>query len=92
VPEYASLNEQGIRGFQLEIWTAAAAPRSMPKPIADKLSTLISEIARTPEVRQKLFQQGWQVAGTNAEGLANRIKSDTALLGGVIMMRGIKAE
>jgi hypothetical protein len=43
-------------------------------------------------VRQKLFQQGWQVAGTNAEGLANRIKSDTALLGGVIMMRGIKAE
>ena len=92
VPEYASLNEQGIRGFQLEIWTAAAAPRSMPQPVVDKLSKLVSEIARSPEVRQKLFQQGWQVAGTNAEGLANRIKSDTALLGGVIMMRGIKAE
>jgi len=43
-------------------------------------------------VRSKLFQQGWQAAGTNAEGLANRIKSDTAVLGGVIMMRGIKAE
>jgi tripartite-type tricarboxylate transporter receptor subunit TctC len=92
VPEYARLNEQGIRGFQLEIWTAAAAPRSMPQPVVDKLSKLVSEIARSPEVRQKLFQQGWQVAGTNAEGLANRIKSDTALLGGVIMMRGIKAE
>jgi tripartite-type tricarboxylate transporter receptor subunit TctC len=92
VPEYASLNEQGIRGFQLEIWTAAAAPRSMPQPVVDKLSKLVSEIARSPDVRQKLFQQGWQVAGTNAEGLANRIKSDTALLGGVIMMRGIKAE
>jgi tripartite-type tricarboxylate transporter receptor subunit TctC len=92
VPEYPSLNEQGIRGFQLEIWTAAAAPKSMPKPIVNKLSTLISDIARSPEVRQKLFQQGWQVAGTNAEGLANRIKADTAMLGGVIMMRGIKAE
>jgi len=92
VPEYASLNEQGIRGFQLEIWTAAAAPRSMPRPVVEKLSKLVSEIARSPDVRQKLFQQGWQVAGTNAEGLANRIKSDTALLGGVIMMRGIKAE
>ena len=91
-PEYPSLNEQGVRGFQLEIWTAAAAPRTMPRPIVDKLSTLIAGIARTPEVRQKLFQQGWQVAGTNAEGLANRIKSDTAMLGGVIMMRGIKAE
>jgi len=92
VPEYPSLDEGGIRAFQLEIWTAAAAPASMPKPIVAKLSTLISEIARTPEVRAKLFQQGWQVAGTSAEGLANRIKNDTAVLGGVIVMRGIKAE
>ena len=41
---------------------------------------------------QKLFQQGWQVAGTSSEGLANRIKADTALLGGVIAMRNIKAQ
>ena len=92
VPEYPSLDEAGIRGFQLEIWTAAAGPASMPKPIVARLSQLISEIARSPDVRQKLFQQGWQVAGTSSEGLANRIKADTALLRGVIQMRGIKAE
>jgi tripartite-type tricarboxylate transporter receptor subunit TctC len=63
----------------------------MPKPIVNRLSTLIAEIARRPEIRQKLFQQGWQVAGTSSEGLANRIKSDTAVLGGVIAMRGITA-
>jgi len=93
VPEYPSLDESGAtQGFQLEIWTAAAGPALLPKTIVNKLSSLISEIARTPEVRQKLFQQGWQVAGTSAEGLANRVKSDTALLGGVIQMRGIKAQ
>ena len=93
VPEYPSLDEGGVtNGFQLEIWTAAAAPATMPKAIVARLSALISEIARTPEVRQKLFQQGWQVAGTSSEGLANRIKADTALLGGVIAARGIKAE
>lgn len=92
VPEYPSLQEQGVLGFQLEIWTAAAAPKSLPKPIVEKLSTLVSRIARSPEVRGKLFQQGWQTAGTTSEGLANRIKQDTAVLGGVIMMRGIKAE
>lgn len=92
VPEFPSLREGGVRGFELEIWTAAAAPASMPKPIVARLSSLIGTIARTPEVRQKLFQQGWQVAGTSSEGLANRIKADTALLGGVIAMRGIKAE
>ncbi len=92
VPEYPSLDEGGVRGFQLEIWTAAAGPASLPKPVVAKLSGLISEISRSPEVRQKLFQQGWQVAGTSAEGLANRIKADTNLLGGVIVMRGIKAQ
>ena len=57
-----------------------------------KLSTAFSEIARSPEVCTKLFQQGWQVVGTSPEGLANRIKSDTNMLGGVIAMRGIKVE
>lgn len=92
VPEYPSLKEQGVLGFELEIWTAAAAPKSMPKPVVDKLSAMVSRIARAPEVRAKLFQQGWQTAGTTSEGLANRIRQDTAVLGGVIMMRGIKAE
>ncbi len=93
VPEVPSLDEQGItRGLQLEIWNAVAAPQSLPKPVVAKLSALVSEIARSAEVRQKLFQQGWQVAGTSAEGLANRVKADTASLGGVIASRGIKAE
>jgi tripartite-type tricarboxylate transporter receptor subunit TctC len=93
VPEYPSLDEGGVtRGFQLEIWNAAAAPNSMPKPVVARLSALIGEIARTPEVRQKLFQQGWQVTGTSAEGLANRIKTDTALLGEVIRTRNITAQ
>src|SRR6478609_8260850 len=48
-PEYPSLDEGGVtRGFQLEIWTAAAAPRSMPKPIVNRLSVLIAQIARSP--------------------------------------------
>ncbi len=92
VPDLPSLSEAGVQGFNLEIWNAVAAPRSMPKPVVDRLSVIFSEIARTPEMRQKLFQQGWQVAGTSAEGLANRIKSDTQLLGDVIIQRGIKAE
>jgi tripartite-type tricarboxylate transporter receptor subunit TctC len=75
--------------FNLEIWNAVAAPNSLPHPIAARLSTLISDIARTPEMRQKLFQQGWTVAGTSSEGLANRIKTDTELLGKIISTQGV---
>lgn len=92
VPELPSLAEGGIAGFQLEIWNAIAAPASMPHPIVAKLSALVSDIVRAPEMRERLFQQGWQVTGTSSEGLANRMKSDTALLGGVIRAQGIKAE
>jgi tripartite-type tricarboxylate transporter receptor subunit TctC len=91
-PDYPTLNEQGVQGFQLEVWVAAAAPNSMPDPIADKLSAVIADITRTPQVREKLLAQGWEAAGTNAEGLARRVRSDTAILGGVILMRGIKAQ
>ena len=92
VPEFPSLAEGGVKDFHLEIWNAAAAPRSMPAPVVARLSGLLSEIARSPEVRAKLFAQGWQVAGTSAEGLANRIAADTQLLGGVIRSVGITAE
>ncbi len=92
VPELPSLSEGGVVDFQLEIWNAAAGPASMPTPVVAKLSALFSDIARSPEMRQKLFAQGWQVAGTSTEGLVRRIKSDTAVLGGVIAQRNIKAE
>ena len=92
VPEYPSLAEAGVKNFQLEIWNAVAAPRSMPAPVVARLSNLLSEIARSPEVRAKLFQQGWQVAGTTAEGLALRIQDDARMLGSVIQARGITAE
>ena len=92
VPELASLAELGVPGFQLEIWNAVAAPAAMAPPIAALLSTLIGDIVRTPTMRAKLFQQGWQVIGSSAEGMANRIKADTALLGGVIRGRGIRNE
>lgn len=92
VPELASLSEAGVKDFNLEIWNGVAAPNSLPKAAAAKLGTLLSEIARTPEMRQRLFQQGWTVAGTAAEGLANRVKADTAVLGGIIASQGIKSE
>ncbi len=93
VPDVASLDEQGVtRGFRLEVWNGVAVPATMSAAHVARLSSIISEIVRSPEIRQKLVQQGWDVAGTPAEGLAARIRQDTAQLGGVITSRGIKAE
>ena len=92
VPDLPSMAEAGVADFNLEIWNAVAAPRSMSPAVVAKLSALISEIARSPEIKQKLFQQGWQVVGSTAEGLASRVKLDTAQLGAIISQRAIKVE
>lgn len=91
-PDLPSMAEAGVPDFNLEIWNAVAAPTTMPAAVVAKLSVLIGEIVRTPDVRQKLFAQGWQVVGSSPEGLANRIKSDTALLGGAIRALAISAQ
>ena len=92
VPEYPSLSEAGIANYQMEIWNAVAAPRSMPQPLVQRLGALLSEIARSPEIRAKLFAQGWQVAGTSSEGLANRIRNDAQVLGEIIRSQKITAQ
>jgi tripartite-type tricarboxylate transporter receptor subunit TctC len=92
VPEVPSLSESGLKGFQLEIWNAVAAPAGTPKVVVDRLATLLAEIVRRPEVREKLFNQGWQVAGTSPEGLAKRIQRDTAEMGEVIRRNQIRPQ
>lgn len=89
VPELPSMTEVGVPNFNLEIWNAMAAPKSMPPALVTRLAGLVSDIARSPEVRQKLFAQGWQVVGSSPEGLANRIQTDAALFGGIIKTLGV---
>ena len=87
-----SLKELGVQNFDLEIWNAAAAPKSMPKAHVNKLATAISEIVRTPEMRQKLAVQGWQAVGSSPEGLSNRVQQDVKALGTIIREQHITAQ
>jgi tripartite-type tricarboxylate transporter receptor subunit TctC len=88
--EVPSLSEIGIKDYQLEIWNAVAAPASMPAAVASRLSALVSDIVRSPDMRSRLFQQGWQVVGSSPEGLRNRIESDTQALGAIIRSQKIE--
>ena len=90
VPEYGSLAEVGVKQFQLEIWNAVAAPASQPAAQVQRLSALVSDIVRSPDMRQRLFQQGWQVVGSSPEGLKNRIDADTRALGDIIRQQKIE--
>ena len=91
-PELPSLAEAGVKDFHLEIWNAVVAPAGMPRAHVARLADAVGAIVRAPEMRQRLFQQGWQAVGSSPEGLANRIQADTRVLGQIIRTQGIKSE
>ncbi|MDD2918150.1 tripartite tricarboxylate transporter substrate-binding protein [Rhodoferax sp.] len=62
VPELPSMAEVGVPDFNLKIWNAVAAPKSMPPALVAKLAVPVRDMARSPEVRQKLNAQGWPKA------------------------------
>ena len=92
VPELGTLREADGRGIDLEIWTAIAAPATLPKPIAAQLNAALLEVIRSPEVRQRLFNAGWQAQAGAPEALRNRMRSDTDQLGAIIRSRGIRSD
>ena len=91
-PELPTLRDVGIMGADMELFTALAGPASLPAAVRDRLSTVMIDVLKTEEMRQRLIAIGWQPAPSTAEGLRIRMRSDTKTLGGIIMMRGIRSD
>jgi len=90
--ELPTLREVGILGADMELFTALAGPASLPAAVRDKLGAAVIDVLKTGETRARLITVGWQPAPSTAEGLRTRMRADTRNLGGIIMMRGIRAD
>jgi tripartite-type tricarboxylate transporter receptor subunit TctC len=55
-----------------------------------RLARAVSEIVRSADMRQKLTQQGWDVAGSLPDELRQRINADTQALGEIIRTQKIE--
>ncbi|MDT9000353.1 tripartite tricarboxylate transporter substrate-binding protein [Paucibacter sp. APW11] len=49
----ATLQELGLRGFDVSIWYGLYAPRGTPKPALDKLNSALKAALRDPEFRKR---------------------------------------
>src|SRR5262245_49740283 len=52
----------GIAGFDISLWQGFFAPRETPRDIVERLNHEINRILAEPEVKQKLLEQGADVA------------------------------
>jgi tripartite-type tricarboxylate transporter receptor subunit TctC len=91
-PELPTLAEQGITGFEAELWIGLLAPAGTPQEIVKRYSTAINEIVREPRVVELAASQGVATRGGTPEQLAEFLVRDIATWRQVIKEVGIKAE
>jgi len=92
VPEVPPLAEAGVRDFALEVWVALLGPANLSKTAQARISRELETIMKQPEVRRKLFEQGWQAVGTSPDGMRLRVKEEAAIMTKIIATRGIKLQ
>jgi tripartite-type tricarboxylate transporter receptor subunit TctC len=91
-PEVGTLADLGVRADELEVWVALVGPAKLSTAAQARLARELPALLRAPEVRQRLFNAGWQVQATAPDGLRLRVKSETVILQNIINTRGIKVE
>ena len=92
VPELAPLADAGVKDFNLEVWVALLGPANLSKAAQERISKEVAVIMKSPEVRQKLFEQGWQAVGTSPEGMRLRVDEEAKIMSRIIQTRGIKLQ
>jgi len=79
LPEVPTLDEQGLKGFDVASWYAFFAPTGTPKPIVDKLNKAINELLAEPAMVARLRELGVDpTPGVTPAQLSNLVKQDVA--------------
>lgn len=79
LPDVATLDELGLKGFELTQWQAVVAPAGTPKPIVDLLYREVAKALKMPDVVERLATQGGnELVGNTPEEFAQVIKNDLA--------------
>ena len=93
LPDVPTLNELGLKDFQLTQWQAVVAPAGTPKPVIDRLNREVVKALKMPDVIDRLATQGGNdLVGNTPEEFAQVIKSDLALYAKIIKAAGIKPQ
>ena len=92
VPEWPTLSESGVPGYEASIWYGVLLPAKTPKPIINVLHREITGILKQPDVSQTFVTQGGEVIANTPEQFRKAFYDDVERLGKVIREAGIKAE
>jgi len=85
-----TVDEAGLKGFEVDLWLGVFAPAGVPADVLAKLNSEISKVLQKDEVKAALAKVGVQPRGTGPQDGANFVKAEFDKWKGVITEGNIK--
>jgi tripartite-type tricarboxylate transporter receptor subunit TctC len=92
LPDVATLQEQGVKGAEVQSWQAIAAPKGLPADIKSKLHAAIVASLNDPAVKEKLLAQGFEIVADTPDHFAKFQALEYARWKALIEARKITAD
>ena len=77
LPDVPTLQEAGLKGFDLGTWFGVLAPVATPKDVTARLSAEMIKVIQSPEFRKRMAEIGAEPVGSTPEQMARQIKDET---------------
>jgi tripartite-type tricarboxylate transporter receptor subunit TctC len=77
LPDVPTLEEAGLKGFNIGTWFGVLAPAATPKDIVARLNTEMVKIIQSPEFRKRMAEIGAEPIGDSTDQMAAQIKGET---------------
>ena len=77
LPDVPTLQEAGLKGFDIQTWYGILAPAGTPPAVLAKLNTEMLKIIKSPEFVQKMRDAGCEPLGSTPGEMGARISSET---------------
>jgi tripartite-type tricarboxylate transporter receptor subunit TctC len=92
VPEYPTMMEAGVAGYEATTASGVLAPAGTPRAIVARLNRELDAIVRNAEVKERFFAQGLEVVGGTPEQYAQHLRDELQLNTRIIKAAGIRAD
>ena len=92
IPNVPTLNEQGLKGFEVKVWHGVYAPKGTPQPILDKINASLKKALNTPDVKKRLEDANIDIVPAekiSAKGLKDHLDREINVWGPVIRKANI---
>jgi tripartite-type tricarboxylate transporter receptor subunit TctC len=92
MPEFPTIAEMGLPGYEAYAWGGMIGPAHMPSPIVQRLSKEIVDILKQKDVTDRMLSEGTVPTPSGPDEFTAYIKSELKKWGDVVKMAGIKAD